>query len=285
MGTDITNGIDSTGASKQGLAIDFAPFSVIPGARIPLNDYRDRFGSYMLANTQLSVGAVRGAGGGTATDVGVGLRFTLINRGDPIGDPAFMAALQDKRKQCGAQTDYPKGEEGKYNQCLDTLYRNLQAKWLAENWNGGGLSISGATAWRFLGSRFYESQWVGFGAWMTGSLGIGNWAQAVLQVRFDRREGLPEPASENQAGFGGRLLLGSASYNLYFQYVGSYNVEDIAGVRRYTDKISTGVEYRLSDGMWLSTGFGSSSRSSGSSGQFFVIANLRLQVSQGPSLK
>ena len=59
---DLLNSIDREGNVKQGLALDFTPWWVIPGLRIPLQDYQERRGKYILANTQISLATAKSSG-------------------------------------------------------------------------------------------------------------------------------------------------------------------------------------------------------------------------------
>ena len=93
LATELVNGIDSAGRVKQGLAIAIAPWALL-GQRITLPQYQKDYGKYLAANTQVSLGTVRVAGNAAATDLGLGLRLTLLDGSDPMHAPEFTDSVR-----------------------------------------------------------------------------------------------------------------------------------------------------------------------------------------------
>jgi hypothetical protein len=283
--TDILNAIGPAGEVQQGIAVEFAPWSLIPGVRIPLTDYQSKMGSYILANTQISLATVRSAGDSASTDVGAGFRMTLFNRGDPMTSKLFTRALDLKMSQiCGQPADYRWEEKDRYTHCFDSLYVSYREEWVKEHWNESALTLAGATGWRFRESETDKDNWMGLALWMTGALKLGRRGQGLFQVGYDHRKAVwPDTVLAHNVKFGVRGIAGGPDFNLYTEYVGSYNFE--AGEDGYSARFSGGLEYRIAEGMWISTGVGRYLQRPEPAEQIFIIADVRWEISKGPRLR
>jgi hypothetical protein len=283
--TDILNAIGPAGEVQQGMAVEFAPWSVIPGVKIPLTDYQNKLGSYILANTQISLATVRSAGDSAATDVGMGFRMALFNRGDPMTSKLFTRALDLKMSQvCGDPADYGREEMDRYTRCFDSLYVSFREEWTKQNWNESALALAGATGWRLRDSKADNNNWLGLGLWMTGALRLGRRGQGLFQVGYDHRRAVwPDTVSAHDARFGVRCIAGGPDFNLFTEYVGSYDFN--ADENGYSARFSGGLEYRITEGMWMSTGVGRYLQSPDPAEQVFIIADVRWEISKGSRLR
>lgn len=275
--TALLNGVSPSGELQQGVALDVAPWSFVPGLRIPLDRYQKSGGAYALANTQLSLASVRAAGDSGATDVAAGLRVTFVDHSDPMRDTAFTNGLGRLLTACLPDQPGPAAAT-QADACASEAAQKWRDTWLNEHghWNDAGLAAGLAGGWRMDASRLGHGEWRGLGVWATGAIPLGRGGQALAQLRYD---GAAEDSTRGLS-FGGRALYGSASVNAF--------VEVARGPRGGTDfrgaQWTGGLEFRAADNLWLSTGFGSRGTPGGDGTRGVLIADLRWQVSDAPRL-
>ncbi len=283
FGTDILNGIDSTGAVRQGLAFDFAPWSIIPGMQITQTQYRSCPTSFMLANTQVSLGTTKSSGTSPATNLAAGLNVTILNAADPLLSGDFIDSIKALRAKYFGGQQQPeafKTAEPAY----DSAYAKMRQVWLKNNWNRGGLSLAAALGWKLKGSRFDSSEYEGVGFWLTGSVPIGGWGQALFQLRYDHKNAVWDTLSLSQFSYGLRFLGGATTFDIYVEYFGNYNLKDVTGLNRYTNNIGCGTEFKVSDESWISLGFTYPFQKSFGSGELGFLTNFKWDITSGPTL-
>ena len=283
--TDVLSAVDSTGAVQQGFALDVAPWSLIPGLAIPLSEYQGNPFKYALANTTVSLGTVRSAGSTAATDVGLGLRITLLNRGDPMTDPAFTSGLATALAPCLA-TVMPDTPEEQILTCAVNAVQPRRAAWLKDHWNQYAVSVAAATGLRLDESRFTDREFLGWAVWSTAALPFLNRrGQLLAQLRYERRNNLGAADEDtNLFTYGARAFYGSSTVNLFAEVVGINDSESVVHGEANSGRWSGGVEFRASDTLWLSTGFGSAFADAGMAEQTFLIAGLRWDIASRPRL-
>lgn len=282
--TDVVSAIDSSGRVRQGLAIDFAPWAVTP-TTISLSEYQQNRWKYIYANTQASVATVKSSGDSASTDLALGLRATLFNAADPMGSPAFISSLDTRREtECGLLQDIQPGEEADYDSCLRRVATEVRAEWLSTNWNKPALSVAAASGWSLEGGHPDSTGWRGAAAWLTAAfpLGAGTWGQGLVQAGYEYREPGASGPSQHAFAFGARGLFGTESYNLYLEYTDALG---LSADGEPGSRVSGGVEYRVAEGTWLSTGIGRGLEGAGSADRTFVIANVRYEIAGGPRLR
>jgi hypothetical protein len=283
FGASLATLVDSAGRFRQGFALEAAPWSWIPGVRIPVDEY-DRPGKYMLANTTLSLatagaGGAAGSGGASGdTELAVGLRTTFFDNADPMRSGDFRAQLRAIQQACGADPDV---DPAAVLQCAGERTEQARSRWLAGRWNTSSLAAALVTGWRFAGSRPDSVGWSGWGAWVSGAWGIGSTAQVLGQAGYDRRAN-PGADDASVLSAGGRFIVGSSWVNGFAEVAVERRLDDAA-----TDPTSAiwsaGVEFRAAPGIWLSTGLGSGFATDASD-RMVVIANLRWRITETPQL-
>jgi hypothetical protein len=91
----LLNGMDQSGNFQTGFAIDTTPYLMILGVKVSLASYSQHYVTRLLARTSLSLGSTRGA---TSTDkstrLASGLRATLFDLGDPLGDAQLESCTE-----------------------------------------------------------------------------------------------------------------------------------------------------------------------------------------------
>lgn len=271
----VLDGISATGQVQQGIALDLAPWSLFPSIRIPLEEYQSSPASYILANTQVSFASVRAAADSADTDLGFGVRVTLFDRSDPMGHRGYTDTL--RRMLAACLPDQPtEGAEAKADACAHDVSEAWRKKWLdrSGNWNGAGLSFAVAGGWTLENSLVTDTEWRGAAGWISGAVPILTSGQILGQVRYD----LAEEDAREGLSYGGRLFWGSATMNLFLELAG-----DRRGDVNHEPEWTAGFEFRASNDLWLSAGFGS--RDEGDAGQRGVlIADLRWNIADAPRL-
>ncbi len=275
----LADGIDSLGRVQRGLAFDFTPWVFSPG-RMTHALYRTRRGYYVLGNLQASLGTVQSVADSTATDIAFGLRTNLWDGTDPLADDSLGRQMDRVVSACiASSTDRQTGMPvpGKIEECADSAITRLNDEWLdAGHWNDFGLSIAAAFGARLLGSEI--SRFVGRGGavWATVAIPIGErLGQIVGQARGDWLRASDDGEATRAFTGGAKLVFGNERVGGFAEIVGSLANR---GIDRNTGRWSAGVEYRATETLWLSTGFGSTLGNAVTGNRAMVIANLRWNV-------
>lgn len=276
----LADGIDSLGRVQRGLAFDFTPWVLSPG-RMTHELYRTRRGYYVLGNLQASIGTVQAVDDSTATDIAFGLRTNLWDGTDPLADDSLGRQMDRVVRECvEASRDQRTGApvEQKIEACADSAITRLNDEWLdAGHWNDFGLSIGAAFGARLIGSEI--SRFVGRGGavWTTVAVPIGDrLGQIVGQLRGDWLRAADDGQDTRAITGGAKLVFGNDRIAGFAEAVGSLASR---GFDRNTGRWSAGVEYRATETLWVSTGFGSTLGNAVTGNRAMVIANLRWNVS------
>lgn len=84
-----------SGKIQPGVAIDFSPFFLFGGQFKNINDYRDNDKNRLLANTQLSIAALKNKTDSSSADIGVGMRFTFWDDHDLLNNSALTRGISE----------------------------------------------------------------------------------------------------------------------------------------------------------------------------------------------
>lgn len=275
LGAELLSAIGVDGRARQGFALEAAPWSLIPGIAIPLDDYQKRFLSYVLANTQLSIGTARAAGDTASTDLSAGIRFTLFDDTDPMRDEAFTQSVGQRLRDC---TGGPETTEVEIAACADSVMAVAYEEFAATSgarWNARRLSVGAAAGLHFAGSELARSEYAGVQLWAAGSWPIGAFGQLIGQVSWQQTPELNDAPESDLLVYGGRLLLGAATFGIFGELAGedySGDVDDSALVW------SAGAELRIAGNLWLSAGLGSRFDALTTEDRTIVLANVRWGV-------
>jgi hypothetical protein len=265
-----------TGELQQGVALDVAPWSFVPGLRIPLSEYQSSRSRYVLANTQLSHATVRASGDTSATDLAAGVRITLVDRSDPMSDTAFTGELRRRLRSC--LPDQPTDAAVAQAQaCGREQAQALRKQWLSDrgHWNDASLAAAAAGGWRFARSQLSDGVWQGWAGWITGAMPLGRGGQVIGQLRYNAHQG----DQDDGLAYGGRALYGSAEMNGFVEVAGGSRT----GGRPSRADWTGGLEFKAAENLWISTGFGSRSNAAGGN-RGVLVADLRWQLASGPTI-
>ncbi len=274
LATSLLSGVGAGGQVRQGVALDVAPWSLVPGMTVTLEEYRTSRSKYILANTQLSLGTVRAAGDSADTDLGVGARVVLFDHADPMADSGFVNELRRRLVTGCALPDQP-GQGAATVDCARRVTQEWRESWLNDqgHWNEASLAIAAAGGWRLLESRTDSVDAIGWAGWATGALPLGKGGQIVAQLRYD----LGRPGDADGLSYGARAFYGSAGANAFVEVTGDNRGEDAPRA-----DWTAGIEFRAGDNLWLSTGLGNRRQPGDTEDRTVVIADLRWELSSGP---
>jgi hypothetical protein len=282
----VAEGIDSTGRARRGLAIDVVPWLLFP-KRVTNEGYRTRLGDFVYANTQLSLGTTRSTGDSASTDLAIGLKTNLANGADPLRDAALGERIDAAVLECRRSSRGPDGrpDGALLEACADRAVGDSVARWLDEDghWNDVALTVASAFGARLSESRIDQVRGRGGAVWATLALPVGaRFGQLLVQGRGDVVRGGGRGARDTTAFSGGaRLGVGATSVNGFVELVGSWRN---LGDERATQQWSSGVELRVAEALWLSTGFGSRYDALTRGNRAVLLANVRWNTTSAPQL-
>jgi hypothetical protein len=277
----LLNGVDAAGRVQQGFALEVSPWYLVPGYAIGLDAYQKNWLKFVIANAQLSLGTARAAGDSGSTDLAAGLRFTLVDLGDPMRSRAFTKALGDTVLQaCAPDTPGATADPG----CVGQVTATRFAAWTASHWNARRLSVSVATGLRFVGSATGNSRSRGMRVWLAGANPLGRSGQGVAQVEYAHQPAEGSASGFSRVSYGARILLGSPSFSLFAELLGDSRFATTDGTNDKSGSWSGGVEARVGRNLWISTGFGSQFSALAAPDRVVVIANVRWGIASAARL-
>jgi hypothetical protein len=281
----LVTGVSQDGAAQQGFALEVAPFQVVPGFQVNLREYREDFFKRAAYRTQVSLGTVQASGDSGSTDIAFGVRIPLFDDGDLMQNAAYARDLGNGLLRCapagpGADTAVVRACLRKSKATVDSIYRELLD--LRSNWRTRRLVVAFALGTRLVSSSFSNGQALGWSAWALGSNPLGRWGMLVGSLRFSRRNSVADEPGFSSLRYGGRAIVGSTGVNGFLEIVGDSRFDQDPGVDRGNTSWSGGLEVRLTEGIWLSTGLGQRYAEAQAPDRVVVIANLRWGLSAEP---
>jgi hypothetical protein len=287
LATELVNLVDSSGHVKQGFAIAFTP-SYLLGHRIPLDKYR-RTGPYALANTQLSLAAVRSSGDSASTEVAFGVRIIFMDGSDPMRDREFTSALDSVMRECEPGDEAPvagnvvtNDDRARVAEAFETCAQpgadKLLSGFLAGHWNASSFGIGAATGVMFEDSKFSQVSSTGVAGWAAGSIQLGRSGLIVGQIKLESRRPPDGSGSTTLLRQGARMVFGGSSVNFFAELSGDTRIGGKKGDHsggRWTG----GVEFKAGSEIWIATGFGSDFKPD-EADRVVILANLRWVISK-----
>lgn len=286
----LLSGIGPNGAVQQGFALELTPWVYVPGLSIPLVDYGSSLWKRGLANLQLSFGTVTTQGDSASTDMAMGLRTTLFDGTDAMQQATFTGPVAAGLRGCvNAVRPGMSEEEGRQaiQACGDTVMAAAWDAWEAyseEHWNAVLLAIGLGVGARAPDSRLGSARYSGVKAWLVGGLPIGGSAQVLGQLTVADAPDLGGSPATRELTYGGRVLYGSASFHAFAEAVGVH-LSDPPGGADSGVSWSGGVEFRLSDGTWATTGFGRRFQGLGEPERVVVLLGINFGLVAGSRIR
>lgn len=292
LATSLLNGVDQNGNFQAGIAIDTAPYMLIYGNGITLQNYRNNRVVRFLARTEFSLATAKGASeSDKSARIATGLHFTIFDRGDPRTDKTYAERLAAVATQIleespplsptASQADIDKRKKEIEEKVL-TASKSIREEYERRSWNRSSWVIAAATSW--ISPDGTTSRMVPDGAAVWTSLaygfenvpGLQDHAQAILYGRFHGYESIPDPENpgefyRQQSTFaGGRFRFGDESTIGSFEAVYVHTRPVNLPTQRYF-RMTIGAEKRLTDNVWLHFGIGGESGVENGQNKFFIL--------------
>ena len=302
----LANGVDGDGRARQGFALEASPFAILPGFQVTLADYRRSRLKYALANLLLSVATVQTAGDTSSTDLAYAARTTLVDRGDPMRDTAFLRAFGDSMLACAPPTALPASlvpfpgqpdtmavaraallaaRAVEQRACLAGRPVEMARAYVRAHWNAARVSAALAYGERLPGSRLAARTATGHRLWAVAGVPLGTIAQGVGYVDWTRtrRDGATPPYGA--VTYGARVNVGGARVNGFYELLARQVSDAPPGVRGHQRAWSGGLEFLAVNDVWISTGFGERFLERAAPERVVVLANVRWGIATKPWLK
>lgn len=286
FGFALANVIGKQGQVQQGFSLSATPW-LLSGLDLSLETYQGDWLKRMLSNTQLSVATAKAAGDSASTDIAFGIRIQLIDGADPMIDRAFTEELGDAMlAELAECTDDPTATEDEVNACLDEGVRanavrrvnQLFSEQTKRVWNAYQLSAGLALGQHVPNSQWSARQYSGLQTWMVGSMPIGKTggsAKLLGQIGYTQNQQLDDRSAADVLTFGSRIIVGSPTLNGFYERAAEKRSGTSDGTNGTHWSWSGGIELRVSESFWLSTGFGNRYNEFEDADRTFVIADLR----------
>ena len=258
----LLSGTGESGTAQHGFAVETTPWFLVPGVAIDGRRYMQSRLAFLLANMQLSLGTTRSEGDEADTDLALGLRLTLADRGDPLRAAEFRRTLADALLDCAPALPDPTPSDA----CVSRETAATWEAWTADHWNAARFSVAAAWGVRLEDSELDEREYSGWGAWAVGALPLGSRGQLIAQLAREERPELGSQPGYADWSAGARAIVGNAKINGFAEYVvlsREIDGPDLPGdgdpAEQEVDSglWSAGIEARVAEGLWASAGFGS----------------------------
>jgi hypothetical protein len=293
LAISLLNGLDKNGNLQTGLSIDTAPYMLLAGNSITLDNYRARR-HYMIRFLSRWQTSLATSMGGTPEDksakIAFGMRFTVFDRADPRMDAELLRCLSraadaafasgpattvsanpgDKEAatavppEAGAIAEAEVRYETSARQAA-TVCRDTSAR---KRWNGSAWVAGVAPTWTSPDGTSEAMAYSGVALWTSIGYGfesipvLSEHAHIAAYVKVRSGEIAPDPFRENAMvtqdtlAVGGRFLLGvvSTQFNGEALYVRNRRLDDDLDDRYW--HLGIGVEQRLIDNTWLNVALG-----------------------------
>lgn len=296
----LASGVDEHGQARQGFALEASPSAIVPGLGVSLDQYREPgiTPRYLLANLLISLGAARAAGDSSPTVLAYGVRLTLVDRRDPMRDPAFLEALGDSIGRCRPRAPIPgiprADSSSQMNallrdllaehhdravRCMDSHTRKLARRYARAHWNASSVSIAYAGGEQLRRGSFARRRHAGDRVWATGAIRVGGIAQTLLYADWTHDRGDAAPDVFDALSYGARFNVGSESVNGFVELLGQARSATPSGVPGRATAWSAGLELRAAESLWISAGLGERFRRTASPAVVAVLASVRWGIS------
>jgi hypothetical protein len=277
LASSLLNGVDKNGNIQSGLALDTAPYMLLYGNKVLLQQYRDNRVVRVLTRTQLSVATTRGTSDADkSARVGLGANVTIFDKGDPRANDTFLGELAGVA--ANALGSFPplsplateverKKRQDDVTAMVEKNAKPIREAWKKKSWNRSSWTIAGAHGWISEDGTTSNLQGNGSAAWTSLAYGfetipgLEDNAQVIVHARYHSKESVPDPAKEGtfyeqrSTVAGVSLRAGTADTN------GSFEVAYVNAKRSGLEddtylRLTFVAERQLSDNVWLHVSVG-----------------------------
>lgn len=295
LATALVNGVDRNGVVQHGIAIDTAPFRLLPDIRTDIDAYRASALTRLLYNFSASLATSKASDKSSAVQLAVGFKAILYQskNHDPYLNEDLQKAFDDAistydiHGTAPGQTIAPEDPvAGKKLQAAADNFR-------ANSWKGMIWSAAIAPTWSSESGKISDLNGTGFTAWSTFSYGLQNPIgqigsndpinlQFIGQLRYRDGELVEDPnnmshtAIRNSFIAAGRVRLGTTTFNGFAEagYVQIWHGLDGDGTGWQG---AVGVEKKITSNIWLVLSAGEQfGENAAKTNQLYAISSLRL---------
>jgi hypothetical protein len=289
------NGVDRSGNLQTGIAIDTAPYMLLAGPGITLRRYQEP-GQYLtrfLARWQVSFASAKGGGAeDPSAKIGLGFRFTLLDRGDPRTDAMLLACLTREAARVlsssppvapGISDEELAIENRRREESVREGARPCREEAARRRWNRTAWIAGLAPTWTSADGTVSQLDYSGTALWTSFGFGfedvpaLEDHAMLALYLRSRSREIVADSLAadgvitQDNVTVGVRFLVGSptSQFNVETLWVRNDRV-DFRDDRYWN--LAFGFEQRLINNMWLNLSFGRQLARDASASEFSVIS-------------
>ena len=293
LATSFLNGVDRNGNFQTGVAIDTAPYMLLAGPKITLQDYQK--GPYLtrfLARWQASFASTKGSGSDDpSARLALGMRFTVFDRGDPRMDTVLVTCLAREAKRVldsSAPISPLASEEeqatllGQREEQTRAGVRPCREAAARRRWNRSAWIAGLAPTWTSADGTTAQIDYSGTAVWTSVGFGFERVPvledHAMLAFYLKGRTGEIVPDTFESGAFvtqdnvttGVRFLVGSPSSQFNVEMLWLDNDRPDEREDQYWN-LGIGFEQRLIDNTWLNLSFGRQLARDGTSGALSVV--------------
>ncbi|MDH3844016.1 MAG: hypothetical protein OES69_08760 [Myxococcales bacterium] len=189
--TAVLTGLDKNGNLQLGLALDFAPYLMIKGDDLTITEYRASYGKQLLSNFQVSLATTKGTNSDDeSVRLGLGLRATFWNRGDPRTDDETYQCLVDSgsipdRKGFTTPEEYHKAVEQKFA-VVKSAVASCITQSEARLWNASAFDFGAAPTLIQEGGTSSNISWGGATFWSSVAYGFDSYKRSERKKKRGR---------------------------------------------------------------------------------------------------
>lgn len=301
--TALLNGVDRQGVLQTGLAIETAPFRLIPGWKQDFPHYKASYWSRFLYNFSLSLATAKASADkdNKAVNLAVGVQSILWEsaESDPLRNPSLQKAFHSAYTS-EVIGDIPIfGDINTETGSLAEAQKSFQTaveEFRQRHWVGTLWTASIAPTWNSQSGKIGNLEGTGFAAWSTFAYAfdgpfLNNTArfQALGQLRYRQGEMVVDPnnskhtAQQDSLLAAARLRVGSPDFN-GFAEAGYLWVWGGLNGNGQAYRASIGLERRIAENVWFVLSGGEQFGAASSTNEFFALGTFRLGTSEKPQL-
>jgi hypothetical protein len=294
----LLNGVDRNGVLQTGIALETAPFRMMPWLRTDISAYRSEYWTRFLYNFSFSLATAKASEESDAVQLSLGFHAILYQdaTNDPRRNPALMAAFNAANlahPMSARAFDDPLPDE---NPIVRKTLQAAVAEFQQQHWAGTIWSAAAAPTWYSESGKASELNGEGFTAWTTFAYGThrpifgeeGRF-QFLAHLRYRAGELIADRADDTrtvkQDSFlaAARLRVGSPTFNGFVE--GGYlRIWDGVAGDGSAYRIAAGLEKRIASGIWLVLSLGEQLGDTANDDELFAIGSIRFGTADDPRL-
>ncbi len=269
--SQLTNG--SNFILPGSIGVEISP-NLLVNRNITLQRYIDS-SNEILRTLRFSIASNRRDAENKVTDLGIGIRVSIINEGDYKTDRAFqqeldqiLSGLNNQRQRLAEEFRIINGHtandvannpdiraletEFVDNRMQSNTTGSIEAlieRYEENNWNAKKLDLAVAIKGTSIDSLADNVEFKQVAAWLTYSNGINNWGQWLFGINYNYDDLINE---NNKLSFNARLYAGKNRIKGFIE--GQYQIESFEDVNSFL--LNSGFELNVIGSLWADINFG-----------------------------